>query len=216
VLLVTAVFGGLMLLSAESAAGDYNPIDWRNHDTGDLAGASPSSAFLPAVRHSGGARHHHGDNRKLAESNQQRCSERFFRLFQQTVWPPGKISLAKSQIPSIIMQFLGVLQSIMSINPHTATLPHPVALENVIRDRSTADISSVRRPTSAPSGRFLKPAHRSPGPRPDGHGRRHGARQPDDVEGIRPGTRLQLQLANQIESLVANPNINISPPGRRR
>jgi len=41
------------------------------------------------------------------------------------------------------MQFLGVLQSIMSINPHTATLPHPVALENVIRDRSTADISSV-------------------------------------------------------------------------
>src|SRR5580704_11511521 len=68
---------------------------------------------------------------------------KIFALFQQTVWPPGKISLAKSQIQSIIAQFLGVLQSIMAINPHTATLPNPVALERVIRNRSAGDLSSV-------------------------------------------------------------------------
>src|SRR6202034_3250784 len=57
---------------------------------------------------------------------------KLFSLFTQTVWPLAKINLAKSQI-----------QSIMSINPHTATLPHPIALESVIRDRSAADLSSV-------------------------------------------------------------------------
>ncbi len=68
---------------------------------------------------------------------------KLFSLFTETVWPLAKINLAKSQIRSIIAQFLGVLQSIMSINPHTATLPHPIALESVIRDRSAADLSSV-------------------------------------------------------------------------
>ena len=59
---------------------------------------------------------------------------KIFALFQQTVWPPGKITLAKLQIQSIITQFLGVVGSIMSINPHTATLPNPVALESIIRN----------------------------------------------------------------------------------
>src|ERR1700674_4632185 len=68
---------------------------------------------------------------------------KIFALFQQTVWPPGKISLAKSQIQSIITRFLGVIQGIMVINPHTARLPNPVALESVIRNRSAADLSSV-------------------------------------------------------------------------
>src|SRR5258708_22403583 len=39
---------------------------------------------------------------------------KIFALFQQTVWPPGKISLAKSQIQSIIARFRGVIQSIMT------------------------------------------------------------------------------------------------------
>jgi len=50
-------------------------------DTGDIAAARPGAApLLPAVRHSGGARHHHGDNRKLAESNQQRARNDFQAL----------------------------------------------------------------------------------------------------------------------------------------
>src|ERR1700733_8416480 len=65
---------------------------------------------------------------------------KLFSLFTQTVWPLAKINLAKSQIQSIIARFLGVIQSIMSINPHTATLPHAIALESVIRDRSAADL----------------------------------------------------------------------------
>jgi hypothetical protein len=137
-----------------------------------------------------------------------------FRLFQQTIWPPGKISLAKSQIQSIIMQFLGVLQSIMSINPHTATLPHPVALENVIRDRSTADIFSVPpayvstfRPV--PQAGNIAPQDRDLTDMDD-------AMAQDNLMMLKESDQaqdLQLQLANQIESLVANPNINISAPG---
>jgi hypothetical protein len=137
-----------------------------------------------------------------------------FRLFQQTVWPRGKISLAKSQIQSIIAQFLGVVQSIMSINPHTATLPHPVALENVIRDRSAADLSSVPpayvntfRPV--PQAGNIAPQDRDLTDMDD-------AMAQDNLMMLKESDHaqdLQLQLANQIESLVGNPNINISAPG---
>src|ERR1700732_3493942 len=45
------------------------------------------------------------------------------KLYEQTIWPISAINLAKSQIQSIIARFRGVIQSIMTINPHTATLP---------------------------------------------------------------------------------------------
>ena len=137
-----------------------------------------------------------------------------FSFFQQTVWPPGKISLAKSQIQSIIMQFLGVLQSIMSINPHTATLPNPVALENVIRDRSTADISSVPPAyvntfRAVPQAGNIAPQDRDLTDMDD-------AMAQDNLMMLKESDQaqdLQLQLADQIESLVANPSINVSAPG---
>src|SRR5277367_672944 len=144
-LLFTAIFGGLMLLSIESRRRVVAVLL-----IGCIAilGVSPPPAqaqllpfCLPCVIQAVLATITVTIGNWLNQINSVLGT--IFRLFQQTVWPPGKISLAKSQIQSIIMQFLGVLQSIMSINPHTATLPPPVALENVIRDRSTADISSV-------------------------------------------------------------------------
>ena len=139
---------------------------------------------------------------------------KIFALFQQTVWPPGKISLAKSQIQSIIAQFLGVLQSIMSINPHTATLPHPIALESIIRDRSAADLSSVppayvNTYRAVPQAGNIAPQDRDLTDMDD-------AMAQDNLMMLKESDQaqdLQLQLANQIESLVGNPSINISAPG---
>jgi len=136
------------------------------------------------------------------------------RLFQQTVWPSSKTRLAKSQIQSIIAQFLGVLQSIMSINPHTATLPHPVALENVMRDRSAVDVYAVPpayvntyRPV--PQAGNIAPQERDLTDMDD-------AMAQDNLMMLKEADQaqdLQLQLANQIESLVGNPSIDISAPG---
>lgn len=139
---------------------------------------------------------------------------KIFNLFQQVIWPTGKITLAKSQIQSIIAQFLGVLQSIMSINPHTATLPNPIALENVIRDRSSADLSAVPpayvstfRPV--PQAANIAPQDRDLTDMDD-------ALALDTLMLLKESDQsqdLQIQLANQIEGLIANPSINISAPG---
>ena len=213
-LLVTAVFGGLMLLSAESRR---RVITILLIGAITILGTSPAPAqalnsCLPCVIQAVLTTISVTIGNWLNQINSVLGT--IFRLFQQTIWPPGKISLAKSQIQSIIMQFLGVLQSIMSINPHTATLPHPVALENVIRDRSTADIFSVPpayvstfRPV--PQAGNIAPQDRDLTDMDD-------AMAQDNLMMLKESDQaqdLQLQLANQIESLVANPNINISAPG---
>ncbi len=139
---------------------------------------------------------------------------KIFALFQQTVWPPGKIALAKSQIQSIITQFLGVIRSIMSINPHTATLPNPVALESVIRDRSASDVSSVPPAyvntfRAVPQAGNIAPQDRDLTDMDD-------AMAQDNLMMLKESDQaqdLQLQLADQIENLVANPSINVSAPG---
>src|ERR1700728_424584 len=143
-LLVTALFGGLMLLSVESRRRTVAVLL-----IGCIAvlGISPPPAqaqlpfCLPCVIQAvlntitvtiGGL---------LTKINV--VLGKLFSLFTQTVWPLAKTNLAKSQIQSIITRFLGVIQSMMSINPHTATLPNPASLESIIRNRSTADITSV-------------------------------------------------------------------------
>src|SRR6202142_3117186 len=143
-LFVTALFGGLMLLSVESRRRTVAVLL-----IGCIAvlGISPPPAqaqlpfCLPCVIQAvlntitvtiGGW---------LTQING--VLGKLFSLFTQTVWPLAKTNLAKSQIQSIIARFLGVIQTIMSLNPRTATLPNPAALENIIRNRSTADLTSV-------------------------------------------------------------------------
>src|ERR1700735_5596399 len=102
----------------------------------------------------------------------------------------------------------------MSINPHTATLPHPIALESIIRDRSAADLSTVP-PTyvntfrAVPQAGNIAPQDRDLTDMDD-------AMAQDNLMMLKESDQaqdLQLQLANQIESLIGNPNINISAPG---
>ena len=214
-LFVTALFGGLMLLSVESRRRMVAVLL-----IGCIAilGISPPPAqaqlpfCLPCVIQAVLATITVTIGGWLNQING--VLAKIFALFQQTVWPPGKISLAKSQIQSIIAQFLGVLQSIMSINPHTATLPHPVALESIIRDRSTADLSSVPAAyantfRAVPQAGNIAPQDRDLTDMDD-------AMAQDNLMMLKESDQaqdLQLQLANQIESLVGNPNINISAPG---
>ena len=105
----------------------------------------------------------------------------------------------------------------MSINPHTATLPHPIALESVIRDRSAADLSSVPPAyvntfRAVPQAGNIAPQDRDLTDMDD-------AMAQDNLMMLKESDQsqdLQLQLANQIESLVGNPRHQHIGAGCRR
>jgi hypothetical protein len=136
------------------------------------------------------------------------------KLYEQTIWPLSAINLAKSQIQAIIGQFRGLIQSIMSINPHAATLANPVALENIIRNRVTGDLNSVPqmyvgtfRPV--PQAGAIAPPDRNMTDMDD-------ALAQDNLMLLKAADQaqdLELQAADQVESLVGNSSINISAPG---
>jgi hypothetical protein len=136
------------------------------------------------------------------------------KLYEQTIWPLSAINLAKSQIQAIIGQFRALIQSIMSINPHTATLPNPVALESIIRNRSTGDLSSVPqfylgtfRPV--PLAGAIAPPDRDMTDMDDAFAQ-------DNLMILKMADQaqdLELQAADQIESLGGNSSINMSAPG---
>jgi hypothetical protein len=136
------------------------------------------------------------------------------KLYEQTIWPISAINLAKAQIQSIIARFRAVIQSIMTINPHTATLPNPAALENIIRNRGTGDINSVPqvyvntfRPV--PQAGAIAPQDRDMTDMDD-------ALAQDNLMLLKAADQaqdLELQAADQIENLVGNSSINMSAPG---
>ena len=70
-LFVTALFGGLMLLSVrEPAPHGRSLADWLYRRSRNIAPAGAGTAsLLPAMRHSGCAQHHHGDDRRLADQD---------------------------------------------------------------------------------------------------------------------------------------------------
>jgi len=135
-------------------------------------------------------------------------------FYEQAIWPVSAINLAKAQIQSIIAQFRGVIQSIMTINPHTAKLPNPAALENIIRNRATGDLNLVPqvyvntfRPV--PQAGAIAPQDRDMTDMDD-------ALAQDNLMLLKVADQaqdLELQAADQIENLVGNPSINMSAPG---
>jgi hypothetical protein len=135
-------------------------------------------------------------------------------LYQQAIWPLNVINQVKTQIRSVIAQFDGVIRSIFVINPHTATLANPIALENIIRNRTTADLNGVPqmyintfRPVP-PSGQ-MAPAERNMMDMDD-------AMAQDNLMVLKQADHaqdLELQAADQMESLVSDGSINVSAPG---
>lgn len=135
-------------------------------------------------------------------------------FYQQTVWPVNLINQAKAQITAMIAQFRGLMQGIFSINPHTATLPNPVALENIIRNRQTGDLGSVGqlyvntfRPV--PQAGLIAPQDRDMTDMDD-------AMAQDNLKTLKMSDQAQdlmLQAADQIENLAGDPDINHMAPG---
>jgi hypothetical protein len=135
-------------------------------------------------------------------------------FYQQTVWPVNLINQAKAQITAMIAQFRGLMQGIFSINPHTATLPNPVALENIIRNRQTGDLGSVGqiyintfRPV--PQAGLIAPQDRDMTDMDD-------AMAQDNLKTLKMSDQTQdlmLQAADQIENLAGDPDINHMAPG---
>jgi hypothetical protein len=115
---------------------------------------------------------------------------------------------------AMIAQFRGLMQGIFSINPHTATLPNPVALENIIRNRQTGDLGSVGqiylntfRPV--PQAGLMAPQDRDMTDMDD-------AMAQNNLKTLKMSDQAQdlmLQAADQIESLAGDPDINHMAPG---
>jgi hypothetical protein len=135
-------------------------------------------------------------------------------FYQQTVWPLNLINQAKAQIVAMISQFRGLMQGIFSINPHTATLANPIALENIIRDRQTGNLGSVGqiyvntfRPV--PQAGLIAPQDRDMTDMDD-------AMAQNNLKTLKMADQAQdlmLQAADQIENLAGDPNINHMAPG---
>ncbi|HYM06075.1 MAG TPA: hypothetical protein VEU11_05900 [Terriglobales bacterium] len=135
-------------------------------------------------------------------------------FYQQVVWPLNLINQAKAQITAMIAQFRGLLQSIFSINPHTATLPNPVALETIIRDRQTSDLGSVAQAyvntyRPVPQAGLMAPQDRDMTDMDD-------AMAQDNLKTLKMADQAQdlmLEAADQIENLAGDPSINRMAPG---
>ena len=135
-------------------------------------------------------------------------------FYQQVVWPLNLINQAKAQITSMIARFRGLMQGIFAINPHTATLANPVALENIIRNRQTGDLGSVGqvyintfRPV--PQAGAIAPQDRDMTDMDD-------AMAQNNLKTLKMADQAQdlmLQAADQIEDLAGDPNINHMAPG---
>ena len=70
-------------------------------------------------------------------------SQSIAALHQQIVWPLQLINQAKAAVTSLISQFRGALRSIYTAPVSSATLPIPIGLETIIRNRQTTDFPNL-------------------------------------------------------------------------
>ncbi len=64
-------------------------------------------------------------------------------FYQQATWPVALITQAKAMVTQMIGQYRSLMQNIFNINLKSATLPNPMALENVMRNHQTNDFASL-------------------------------------------------------------------------
>jgi hypothetical protein len=65
------------------------------------------------------------------------------KYYQDAIWPVGLINQARAVVTQMIGRYRALMQSIFSINLKSATLPNPIALENVMRNRQTSDLAAL-------------------------------------------------------------------------
>ena len=67
----------------------------------------------------------------------------FWNLWKNVVYPIAAIARATSLATSLVARFRGLFDSLARIAVYSATIPNPIALENVMRSRSSAGYSSL-------------------------------------------------------------------------
>lgn len=65
------------------------------------------------------------------------------KYYQEAVWPVALTNQARALVTQMIGQYRGLMQNIFSINLKSATLPNPLALENVMRNHQTGDLAAL-------------------------------------------------------------------------
>jgi hypothetical protein len=65
------------------------------------------------------------------------------KYYQDVVWPVAAINQARALVTQTIGQYRGLMRSIFSMNLKSATLPNPIALENVMRNHQTGDLAAL-------------------------------------------------------------------------
>ena len=64
-------------------------------------------------------------------------------FYQQVTWPVALINQAQAMVTQMIGQYRSLMQTLFNINLKSATLPNPVALENVMRNHQTNDFGGL-------------------------------------------------------------------------
>ena len=67
----------------------------------------------------------------------------FDRLWEQVIYPMNLINQARVLVSSMIAQYRGLLTGLLRLNVASAQLPNAVALETIVRNRSTADYAQL-------------------------------------------------------------------------
>ncbi|MFY9531146.1 MAG: hypothetical protein WAR24_19745 [Candidatus Acidiferrales bacterium] len=65
------------------------------------------------------------------------------KFYQQVTWPVALIDQAKAIVTQMIGQYRNLMQTIFNINLKSATLPSPIALEDVMRNHQTNDFAAL-------------------------------------------------------------------------
>lgn len=65
------------------------------------------------------------------------------KYYQEAVWPVALINQARALVTQMIGQYRNLVQSILNIRLNSATLPTPVALENIMRNHQTNDLGAL-------------------------------------------------------------------------
>jgi hypothetical protein len=65
------------------------------------------------------------------------------KYYQEAIWPVSLINQARALVTQMIAQYRKLMQNIFSIPLNSATLPNPIALENIMRDHETSDFPAL-------------------------------------------------------------------------
>lgn len=65
------------------------------------------------------------------------------QMYESAVWPVSLINQARTMVSQMIGRYRNLMQGIFSMNLKSATLANPIALENVMRNHQTNDLSAL-------------------------------------------------------------------------